>query len=198
MSNVTSNLTTRDLFGGAIVMDIPTTYTDISDFRPIPDNQEVFSDGQTDQSLIVELLEHEPNIPDEESGRYYFAEIGDCNEVDKNQMIVEKEEPFECPHLPTSSVNIAVGTQVVFKYHDEKKAPPVKPSTVKVFVGCIRLRNVASDIVVSVNMPTSVANQRVSPTESFNSSLFETIMGSFQVKDWGLFGEVGSASDMAM
>lgn len=46
----------RELFGGAIGMCLPTRFVDISDFRPIPDHQEVFSDANMDQSLIVEVL----------------------------------------------------------------------------------------------------------------------------------------------
>lgn len=46
----------KDLFGGAIRMDVPARLADVSDYRPVPDNQEVFSDGAQDQSLIVEIL----------------------------------------------------------------------------------------------------------------------------------------------
>ena len=34
-------LVTRDLFGGALVMGMPARFMDISDFRPVPDSQEV-------------------------------------------------------------------------------------------------------------------------------------------------------------
>ena len=34
-------LITRALYGGAIEMDIPKRLEDVSDFRPVPDNQEV-------------------------------------------------------------------------------------------------------------------------------------------------------------
>lgn len=46
-----------DLFGGAIVAPIPSSFMDASQFRQIPDNQEVFVDTKTQQSMIVELLE---------------------------------------------------------------------------------------------------------------------------------------------
>lgn len=50
------NLILRELFGGAILLAIPERFLDISDFRPVPDNQEVFADAIHDQSLIVEVL----------------------------------------------------------------------------------------------------------------------------------------------
>lgn len=30
-----------------------------SDFRPLPDNQEVFANAENDQSIVIELLQHE-------------------------------------------------------------------------------------------------------------------------------------------
>ena len=47
----------RELFGGAITVDLPTRMVDVSDFRPVPDNQEVWTDADRDESIILELLE---------------------------------------------------------------------------------------------------------------------------------------------
>lgn len=67
-------LVPRQLFGGAIELSLPERLVDVSDFRPVPDNQEVgyivatcepprntthnqvFADANLDQSLIVEIL----------------------------------------------------------------------------------------------------------------------------------------------
>jgi len=49
-------LAERDLFGGAITMACPTRLTDVSDFRPVPDSQEIFADGSSDQSLVFEIV----------------------------------------------------------------------------------------------------------------------------------------------
>ena len=49
--------TTRPLYGGMVELLVPQSMTDVSDYRPVPDHQEVFSDGLTDQSLIVEIVE---------------------------------------------------------------------------------------------------------------------------------------------
>lgn len=46
----------RPLFGGMASMTMPTRMQDVSDFRPVPDHQEVYSDGAVDQSVIVEIL----------------------------------------------------------------------------------------------------------------------------------------------
>lgn len=46
----------RQLFGGAMSMAIPPRLADISDFRPVPDNQEIAADASTDQSVIIEIM----------------------------------------------------------------------------------------------------------------------------------------------
>jgi hypothetical protein len=61
-------LTPRPLFGGAITTSFPSTFLDASTLREVPDNQEVFVDMDTDQSVIVELLQLESEVGDEEVG----------------------------------------------------------------------------------------------------------------------------------
>lgn len=49
-----------ELFGGAITTVIPESFVDASNFREVPDNQEVFvsmSDDDGDVSIIVDILE---------------------------------------------------------------------------------------------------------------------------------------------
>ena len=38
---IDEQLLTRALYGGAIELDIPQRFQDVSDFRPVPDHQEV-------------------------------------------------------------------------------------------------------------------------------------------------------------
>ena len=47
----------RDLYGGAMKIMLPPSYDDVSDFRPVPDNQEVFADRVSNDSIIIEILE---------------------------------------------------------------------------------------------------------------------------------------------
>nr|KAF6305459.1 RAN guanine nucleotide release factor [Pipistrellus kuhlii] len=57
------------LFGGAFSATLPVGAIDVSDLRPIPDNQEVFCHRVTDQSLIVELLELQAHVRGEAAAR---------------------------------------------------------------------------------------------------------------------------------
>jgi hypothetical protein len=54
---------TVELYGGAITTQFPERFVDVSDFRPIPDHQEVRGDEMTETStaragllLLLELL----------------------------------------------------------------------------------------------------------------------------------------------
>lgn len=47
----------RGLFGGGITVKVPKDFKDVSQFRQVPDNQEVFVSSTSDETLIVELLE---------------------------------------------------------------------------------------------------------------------------------------------
>jgi len=49
---------------------IPQRFYDCSNLREIPDNQEVFSDAITDQSIIIELLSLDSSIPTDQIAQY--------------------------------------------------------------------------------------------------------------------------------
>ncbi|KGY15175.1 hypothetical protein PABG_11959 [Paracoccidioides brasiliensis Pb03] len=46
-----------ELFGGAIAIDLPEDFLDVSDIRQVPDNQEVFMSQDTQTSIIIEIVE---------------------------------------------------------------------------------------------------------------------------------------------
>ena len=56
----------RMLFGGAIESVVLQRFEDCSLLRQVPDHQEVFADACSDQSIIVEILQREEDIPDDQ------------------------------------------------------------------------------------------------------------------------------------
>ncbi|GLD96994.1 hypothetical protein PINS_up005677 [Pythium insidiosum] len=69
----------RELFGGALSCAIPDGFADVSSFRQVPDNQEVFANATTDQCIIIELLQYEADVRDEDSAQFFFNEIATSN-----------------------------------------------------------------------------------------------------------------------
>lgn len=65
-----------DLFGGAISADIPSTFIDASDFRPIPSHQEVYVSKDSSDSIIIEIVEMQP-VPIEIMAKYHLKEVCD-------------------------------------------------------------------------------------------------------------------------
>ena len=45
-----------DLYGGMASIVLPTRMADVSDFRPVPDHQEIYTDANSDQSVMIEIL----------------------------------------------------------------------------------------------------------------------------------------------
>lgn len=101
-----------------------------STFRQVPDNQEVFADAQTDQCVIVELLQYESAVRDEESARFFFNEIASSNGCSPADASVLHEELLSAQDGPaaitTEHVNsVVVGDQRVAKFKEGESAKNV-------------------------------------------------------------------------
>ncbi|KAI8967012.1 hypothetical protein BDF20DRAFT_917963 [Mycotypha africana] len=183
------------LFGGAIVAPVPKTFVDASQFRQIPDNQEVFVDMNTQQSLIFELLEevdaHKNEIP-----KFHFQQLAEDNEAtDATVISIEKLQPESVSSTISSErteIYILQGEQKIAKFNEEGAC-----NTVEIFLAVVRLTQVATDFVISINAPVSLAPGS-SEQKSINQSNSVTniatvkqeikaIVEGLQIKDWGLF-----------
>lgn len=67
------DLEERELFGSGIKILVPKDFKDVSDFRQVPDHQEVFVSNDSDATLIVELLESPSEPSDYELGIKYYG-----------------------------------------------------------------------------------------------------------------------------
>ena len=77
----------RNLFGGAFQISLPKQFVDLSNFRLVPDHQEVWSDGHRDQSIIVELVELVEDQKDEEAAKYHFNDIAQTSNSMENKIV---------------------------------------------------------------------------------------------------------------
>lgn len=95
-------------------MELPTEFLDVSEFRQVPDNQEVFVDANSNQSFIVELLESDA-VPQNimslsgsnssgkvEPSRVHFAVLADENNAMEKSKILHTEsiDPAKISGLP--------------------------------------------------------------------------------------------------
>lgn len=101
----------RGLFGGAITALIPQRFKDVSQFRQVPDNQEVwfdcvivripifgatdvmilldqvFVDADADQSIIIEIVERASEASDADAAKFHFNSIAFDN--DATESVIE-------------------------------------------------------------------------------------------------------------
>jgi hypothetical protein len=197
--------TRRDLFGGAISADLPSRYVDVSDFRPIPDNQEVWADASRDESVVVEILERQPEAG-ASGGRcaaeWFFRDL--CVEVDARvetgDAAVLRAYPLDDPaalaglrvdeRATTGAVSASacVGRQSVAKSRDAAR------NDVEVALVCIRLDAHRTDVLVTVNRALAIApgSSAVAPDAGKPGvpdaeATARAVAKTFRVVDWNLF-----------
>ncbi len=209
-SSTSTSLETRELFGGALEISLPAQFVDISNFREVPDNQEIFADSaRTDRSFIIELLEHQSDVKDEDIAKYLFHDLCELNGVSTS----ETESPIlnikttsddvngalelECKnsnfvdHFPGRCKQLLLGQQRVAKYRDASEVANV----VNFYIGVVRLPDVGTDLMLTFNDPvvinelssSSGSSEAVGADTERSMATFLRVFASLQIKDYGIF-----------
>lgn len=182
----------RALFGGAITAAIPQRFVDVSNFRVIPDNQEVLADIDSDQSIIVELLSLVDDVSNESSAEFHFRELAKENDASDACEIVNIRllANEELPNLTRQEIYKALllGRQHVAKFKESAK------NVVEIYMAIIRIPSITTDILITFNVPTNVHPQSSSSSNISNTAqqtepgkIFQEVLRTFKILDWGLF-----------
>jgi hypothetical protein len=199
----------RDLFGGALQAVIPRRFRDISDLRTVPDNQEVLVDVDTDQTLVVEVLEYEAGIADADAAVYFFRDLAEANDSSDSADVlsvaavdVARDAPVLLSVLPDDGSVPPVylgrleGTQRVSRFREGAAAA----NDVVVLLACVRLPAQGSDVLLTLTAPTRIAPSSSSFASTADAPqhtdasvatarlVFDTALSTLRVVDWGLFG----------
>ena len=177
------------LFGGAISAQFPARYVDVSDFRPVPDNQEVWTDADKDESVIVEIVERVDDGPSDDVGAAGWfwkdlAEVNGCDAGDVNLSDVRRLDNDQLPAMNEqfAKASIAVGTMKMAKGRgcgdDQKKE-------VEVAMANVRLPQVGTDVLVTLNRPKG---DGAIGFGGAGVSILLKILETFSIDDWSLFG----------
>uniref|UniRef100_A0A1D1ZV82 Ran guanine nucleotide release factor n=1 Tax=Auxenochlorella protothecoides TaxID=3075 RepID=A0A1D1ZV82_AUXPR len=204
------------IFGGAISVPLPSRLQDVSDFRPVPDHQEIFTDAARDQSLIVEVVvrasgsgmvgvhqagHHSPptahahcpaqefqDQPDEDAAGFFFKDLADVGQAVSSRLdSVQGLGSRDVPHLPPSLyVSLAAGQHTVAKSGAASEA-----LAIQVLLADIRIPAHGSDLLISLHTRSSSLGAQESETEAplQGPELFKSILKGLKILDWGLFGQ---------
>ncbi|XP_041647625.1 ran guanine nucleotide release factor [Cheilinus undulatus] len=182
----------RPLFGGSLSAVLPHSSVDTSELREIPDNQEVFAHALTDQSLIIELVEFQAQVPDQDAARYHFEDIAGSNKAaEQGGFQVAGVEPVSQADLSLSDCSsawILSGTQCVSKFNEEAK------NTVTIHLALLRLPQFSTDVLISFNDPQSISPSSSSAASAgahaqpWTQQDFQRLVQTLTLHDPGLFG----------
>jgi hypothetical protein len=194
----TEELVRRELFGGAMEVACPARMVDVSDFRPVPDHQEVLADGSLDQSLVVEVVEP-ASVPNEEAAVYYFRDLAQANEA--AQISLGSVSPLDDTAVPgvpgqLAYKAMAMGTMVAAKGRQGGHAA----NDVQVLLAVLRMPQYNSDVLITLNTPIRISEHSAATEQAgagFQRAslsappLFEQILQTFKIYDYGVFGSKG-------
>ncbi|KAK0564310.1 hypothetical protein OC861_004359 [Tilletia horrida] len=177
---------TTPLFGGAITADIPASWKDVSDFRHVPDTQEVWVSPDTSAegeiSFILEVLEHvEPERP-EDAIKFHFEALAEDNSAESHSVDRIWTSSTPSTSAQTPSPTLLAGTQSVRKYGRQSAAP----APVQIYVALWRYPQRKTDLVMSFNV-AGVASS-TSAQQAAVLATFERAASSLALVDANLFG----------
>ncbi|KAF1837956.1 Mog1p/PsbP-like protein [Decorospora gaudefroyi] len=186
--------TTTPLFGGAITVRLPSTYTDASQIRQIPSHQEVYLDSGGYSSIVTEILEYVDEPSDEAALQYHFADLVDgCG--DETSVVDDDEQKgvVRMERLPNNPVRTLTFLQTppTPPSHPTRKTPEFT----YIHLLLLRLKDQATDIIIQINTP-HYANEYEKPSEAGaetelmreSKAVRDEILKSFEIREWGLFG----------
>ena len=203
----TEPTTVRPLFGGAITTELPERYVDVSDFRPVPDNQEVWTDASKDESVVVEIVERVAVGPSDDEGAaaWFFRDLAEVNGASASEILGVRDlsvDDLPSVNGPFAAASACVGRQVMSKGRDGVEAANV----VEVIVANVRLVQVETDLLVTLNRALVVADGSQAAAQTGAGTIAEgfggggvdewgpgwevlrRVLASLRVEDWGLFG----------
>ena len=173
-----------ELFGGAVSASFPTRYHDVSDFRPVPDNQEAWTDASADESVIVEIVERVERDPmtgdgpsyEEGAAAWFWRDLADVNDASVSSGASELVGVTKLAREDDVPVGVRASTSITNSTEDVDARNDVSVSVARgtqrvakgrdgddarndvfVVLACVRLPRVASDVLVTLNRPLAIA-----------------------------------------
>ncbi|KAF2723446.1 Mog1p/PsbP-like protein [Polychaeton citri CBS 116435] len=187
--------TKRDLYGGAIVCDLPSNFADVSDIRQVPDNQEVWLDANGYTSIIFDILERVNMPTDYEALDFHVLDSVGQEDMARTTVWMRGDAHFS--KLPPNTTCLTFLATTPAGENDRGRSNNADFSGL--LVTLVRLEQQSTDIVISINVPhlpteyvaedVDVSSGKLGPLLQQAVELRERVTESFDIKEWGLFVE---------
>eukprot|EP00475_Leptophrys_vorax_P019504 TRINITY_DN2669_c0_g1_i1.p1 TRINITY_DN2669_c0_g1~~TRINITY_DN2669_c0_g1_i1.p1 ORF type:complete len:194 (-),score=51.05 TRINITY_DN2669_c0_g1_i1:142-723(-) len=187
-----------DLYGGALRATIDKRFIDLSRFRDIPDHQEVYSDADADQSIIIEINEMLADASGDDIAKAHWLDLAEYNECKASEILevsrIDSSEVAVLKDLAGDSLSSCFyihGYQMISKFKEEQEAA----NKVDVQMIVIRLAHITTDINLIFNSPvevspqSSIAGKIIKPTIAMDKQYVLEVLNSLTVRDWSIFGQ---------
>ncbi|KAH7107444.1 Mog1p/PsbP-like protein [Auriculariales sp. MPI-PUGE-AT-0066] len=177
-------LAKRDLFGGAITIELPQdNLVDASDLREVPDTQEVFLHADSTVSWVIEILQRVGAQDASDAARFHFDSLAHDNDAEQSEVVGISIPSVSSTPSATPAPIVLTGWQTVAKYNR------TVPDKVKIMLALYRLDRQNIDLVLTVNLPHVLADGSVTASDIIDSatSAFEAVANSLNIVDFGLF-----------
>eukprot|EP00826_Nyctotherus_ovalis_P031578 TRINITY_DN2525_c0_g1_i10.p1 TRINITY_DN2525_c0_g1~~TRINITY_DN2525_c0_g1_i10.p1 ORF type:complete len:189 (+),score=37.92 TRINITY_DN2525_c0_g1_i10:80-646(+) len=174
---------TEDLFDGTFSTNLPQYFRNIRDKSYVPDNQEIFTNTAGHESFMFEITEP-PQVPDTEVASFYFTDLAECNESVENAVTTSFVLPNE--QMPFTAPSV-----VKLYLEGRQKIVPGKGAgtaeSVHIFLVIVRLKEVNSDVVISLNVPCKESAEEFEAKVQSYKEVFGAVIGSFKVVSLEVF-----------
>ncbi|PMD20495.1 putative ran guanine nucleotide release factor [Hyaloscypha hepaticicola] len=211
-----ASYTSTPLFGGALIVDLPSTFADVSTIRQVPDHQEVYLDKDGFTSIIFDITERVglPGSGPAVDGAALTTHLEDIVASDIDTVQVWNTSNTQFSKLPYAFFSpISLLKPLANRRIDDIPAytliatqtPPPQPGSkspdfTAIVLTLIRLEEDKTDILITINVPHikgEYSAEEVDMQVGKQGKLIENaveyaakIWETFKIKDWGLFNEV--------
>ena len=173
---------------------IPSDWTDVASIRQVPDHQECWLDAQ-ERLLVIEILAYQEDVADADAAKYFYDDLAAANGITSNDQIsfaaCEPDVPIGgLPHNATVRFGRGFQRAVLGREFDiagYRREQEIRWIQIELCV--LRLPSVQTDLLVTLSTPAESNPQDISSASPARSSqLFASVLSTFQIRNWALFG----------
>ena len=206
-------LNTIELYGGAITTVIPDGFLDVSMLREVPDTQEVYVNGRDphssvsndglgyNESIIIDLLQRVDVEDDRMALDFHLKEIGELN-GSNDWRVIKYDNQFDTLLTKDAVPQTCILLETVSKWGKVNEPPQAVVSC----IGLLRLKDVTTDVLITVNVPLDPQQypdeNLTTPSQSLQNNnnnvsiptrvsvayhILQEIVKNFKVRDRSLF-----------